>query len=136
MSIYRDQIIDHYKYPRNKKKIEDPDLEYGDKNPLCGDDVTIQIKLDGNDQVLDIGFEGVGCAISQASVSLLTELLLDEKMSIEEMKELTNEDIKEMLGIQLTAVRLKCAILPLKVLEGAIHKYEGGEVGSSTENTE
>ncbi len=130
-SIYQEQIIDYYKYPRNKKIIEDPTVEYGDTNPLCGDEIHLYIKLNDEGKVEDVGFQGKGCAISQASVSILTELL--EDMTIEEMKKLTNDDIIEMLGITLSPIRLKCAILGLKVLEGAIHKHEGGEVGSSVE---
>lgn len=130
-SIYRDQIIDYYKFPRNKKQIPDATMVYGDKNPLCGDEVTFYIKLGEDNTVTDVGFQGVGCAISQASSSLLTEVIIG--MSIDEIKQLTNDDIKEMLGIPLTPVRLKCAILSLKVVEGAVHHFEGGEVGKSTE---
>lgn len=133
-SIYQDNILDHYKYPVNFKKVEGADLEYGDKNPVCGDDITIYIRLDDNQKVIEVGFQGTGCAISTASASMLTELI--EDMTLDEMKKLTNDDITEMLGIPLTPVRLKCAILPLKVLEGAIHKYEGGDVGSSVDKTE
>ncbi|MHA2252873.1 MAG: iron-sulfur cluster assembly scaffold protein [Candidatus Kariarchaeaceae archaeon] len=130
-SIYQEQIIDYYKYPRNKKIIEDSTVDYGDSNPVCGDDIHLYIKLNSDGKLEDIGWQGKGCAISQASVSLLTELI--EDMTIDEIKELTNEDVKEMLGIPLSPIRLKCAILGLKVLEGAIHKYEGGAVGSSVE---
>ncbi len=133
-SIYQENILDHYKYPVNFKKVENADLEYGDKNPVCGDDITIYITIDENQKVVEVGFQGTGCAISTASASMLTELI--EEMTLEEMKKLTNEDIKEMLGIPLTPVRLKCAILPLKVLQGAIHKFEGGDVGSSVDKTE
>lgn len=128
-SIYQDQIIDHYKYPRNFKKIEDASFDYGDQNPLCGDELHLYVKLDEEGKVCDVGFQGKGCAISQASASLLTELI--EDMSLDELKNITNEDIKEMLGIPLSPIRLKCAILSLKVLEGGIIKYEGGKVGSS-----
>ena len=133
-SIYQENVLDHYKYPVNFKKIENADLEYGDKNPVCGDDITLYIKIDENEKVVEVGFQGTGCAIATASASMLTELI--EDMTLEEMKKLTNDDIREMLGIPLTPVRLKCAILPLKVLEGAIHRYEGGEVGSSVDETE
>lgn len=130
-SIYQEQIIDYYKYPRNKKVLDDASFDYGDQNPVCGDEIHLFVKIGEDGKVSDVGFQGRGCAISQASVSLLTELI--SGMSVEEMKKLTNEDIKEMLGIPLTPVRLKCAILGLKVLEGGIIKFEGGEVGSSTE---
>jgi nitrogen fixation NifU-like protein len=129
-SIYQEQIIDYYKYPRNKKVLDVSSFDYGDQNPVCGDEIHIYVKLDDNGKVVESGFQGKGCAISQASVSLLTELI--EGMTVDEMKQLTNEDIKEMLGIPLSPVRLKCAILGLKVLEGGIIKFEGGDVGSST----
>ncbi|MCY3412263.1 MAG: iron-sulfur cluster assembly scaffold protein [Candidatus Heimdallarchaeota archaeon] len=128
-SIYQQAIIEYYKYPVNKKIIENCDLDYGDMNPSCGDDIHIYIKLDDAKKVSDVGFQGTGCAISQASISMLTEKLMG--MSIDEMKLLTNDDIKEMLGIPITHARIKCAVLSLKVLQGAIHKYEGGDVGSS-----
>jgi nitrogen fixation NifU-like protein len=133
-SIYQDNVLDHYKYPVNFKKVDDADLDYGDTNPVCGDEIHLYIKFDENKKVVEVGFQGMGCAISTASASMLTELI--EDMTLDEMKKLTNEDIKEMLGIPLTPVRLKCAILPLKILEGAIHKYEGGDVGSSVDKTE
>jgi len=131
VSIYQQQIVDHYKFPRNFHLLDEPDIDYGDTNPVCGDEIRITVKLDEEQNVKAVGFHGKGCAISMASASLLTELI--EDMNLAEIKELTNEDIKEMLGIQLSPVRLKCAILSLKVLEGGIIKYEGGEVGSSVE---
>lgn len=131
-SIYQEQIIDHYKYPRNFRKLDNADLDYGDKNPLCGDDIHIYINLDENQNVKEVGFQGQGCSISMASASLLTELL--EEMTLDEIRELTNEDIEEMLGIPLSPVRYKCAILPLKVLEGAVMKFDGKPVGSSVES--
>lgn len=128
-SIYQQQIIDHYKYPRNYVKLDNPTIEYGDKNPVCGDEIHFDILLNKESNVIKVGFQGQGCAISMASASLLTEVL--EEMDLEEIKTLTNDDIREMLGIELSPVRLKCAILPLKVIEGGIIKYEGGEVGTS-----
>jgi len=112
--------------------LEESTFDYGDQNPVCGDEIHLYVKLNEDGKVEDSGFQGKGCAISQASVSLLTELI--EGMTIAEIKELTNEDIKEMLGIPLSPIRFKCAILGLKVLEGGIIKYEGGNVGSSTKN--
>jgi len=128
-SIYQQQIIDHYKYPRNFVPLENANIDYGDSNPVCGDEIRITVNLDEDMNVKEVGFHGKGCAISMASASLLTELI--EEMNLEEIKGLTNDDIKEMLGIELSPVRLKCAILSLKVLEGGIIKYEGGSVGSS-----
>ena len=130
-SIYQEQIIDHYKYPRNFVKLDESDFDYGDSNPVCGDEIHIWVKLNEENKVEKVGFQGKGCAISLASASLLSELI--EGMSLEELKALTNEDIKEMLGIPLSPVRLKCAILSLKVLEGGLISFEGGKVGSSVE---
>lgn len=130
-SIYQEQIIDYYKYPRNKRKMEDPTIDYGDQNPVCGDEIHFYVKLNDEGKVVDSSFEGQGCAISMAAVSMMTDLI--EDMTLEELKQLTNEDIKEMLGIPLSPVRLKCAILGLKVLEGGIIKLEGGTVGSSVD---
>ena len=133
-SIYQEIIMDHHKYPRNKKKIEDASVSYGDQNPVCGDDLTFYLKMDETEKITDIGFQGTGCAISQATASILTELI--EDMSTEDIQKMTNDDVVEILGIPITPVRLKCAILSLKVLQGAILKHQGHEVGSSIADQE
>ena len=88
-SIYQEQILDHYKYPRNFKIVEDAQISYGDKNPSCGDELEIFVKLDEQENVVEVGFQGQGCAISMSSASLLTEML--EEMTLPEIKKLTRE---------------------------------------------
>ena len=112
--LYRENIIDHYRHPRNKGHLDAPDIHYHDVNPFCGDEITIELKVvDG--RVVEAAFDGKGCAISQASASMLTEEILGK--TLEEVKMLEKEDVLEMLGIPIGPVRLKCALLPLKVLK-------------------
>lgn len=112
--IYMEEILDHYQDPRNYGTIEDADLSHEEGNPSCGDEVRIDIKLDG-DTIRDIKFSGKGCAISQASSSMLTERLMGTKLS--DIKNLNKQDILDMLGIDIGPMRIKCALLPLKVVK-------------------
>lgn len=112
--IYMEEILDHYQDPRNYGTIEDADLSHEEGNPSCGDEVRIDIKLDG-DTIQDIKFSGKGCAISQASSSMLTERLMGTKLS--DIKDLNKQDILDMLGIDIGPMRIKCALLPLKVVK-------------------
>ncbi len=121
MDLYRELILEHYQYPRNMGDLKDPDIHHHDKNPLCGDQVGIGVKLDEN-KVVDIKFRGQGCAISQASTSILTEKA--KGMTVEQLKALTKDDIQEWLGVPLSPTRLKCALLPLTVLQAGIYKKE------------
>ncbi|RME81232.1 MAG: SUF system NifU family Fe-S cluster assembly protein [Caldilineae bacterium] len=116
--LYRENIIDHYRHPRNKGHLEDPDIHYHDVNPFCGDEITIELKLDG-DRIAKAVFDGKGCAISQAAASMLTEEL--EGMTLEEVKHLDKQFILDMLGIPIGPVRLKCALLSLKVLKAGVY---------------
>ncbi len=120
--LYRENILEHYKNPSNYGILQDPDISYTDSNPLCGDEIRIDINLDNN-KVKDVRFQGKGCAISKASASMLTEMI--EGMSLEEMKEITKEDIMEVLGIKLGPVRIKCALLSLKVLKAGAYGLKG-----------
>jgi nitrogen fixation protein NifU and related proteins len=115
--LYRDQILDHYKRPHNFGRLGDFDLEFEDSNPFCGDEQHVFIKLDEDDKVAEISFEGQGCAISTAATSLLTDELVG--MSREELIALPKEYVLELLGIDISATRLKCALLGLKVVKGA-----------------
>jgi nitrogen fixation protein NifU and related proteins len=115
--LYRDQILEHYKRPRNFGRLEDFDLEFEDNNPFCGDEQHVFIKLDDEDRVAEVSFEGQGCAISTAATSLLTEEL--EGKSRDELLTLPKEFVLELLGIDISATRLKCALLGLKVVKGA-----------------
>ena len=119
--LYRENIIDHYRHPRNKGHLDAPDIHYHDVNPFCGDEITIELKVvDG--RVVEAAFDGKGCAISQASASMLTEEILGK--TLEEVKLLEKEDVLEMLGIPIGPVRLKCALLPLKVLKAGVWGLE------------
>jgi nitrogen fixation NifU-like protein len=116
-ALYREAIIDHYKHPRRKGQLEQPDIHFHDHNPFCGDEITIELKVE-NGVVVDAAFDGRGCAISQATASMLMEDIVGKP--IDELKELDKEAILEMLGIEIGPVRLKCALLSLKVLKAGI----------------
>lgn len=122
MDLYRDNILDHYKNPRNFGKLNKPDKSAEENNPLCGDKIAIHLGLATNDQrqktIKEISFTGEGCAISMASASMLTEKV--KNMSITNVQRLKTKDITDMLGIELTPTRLKCALLALEVLQKAI----------------
>lgn len=117
--LYREQIIDRYKYPLYKGTLDAYDISFEDENPLCGDLIRIDLKLDENDCVVDAVFDGHGCAISQASADLLLESIIGKPIS--EVKQLSKDDILDMLGIELGPVRLKCALLSLKVLKAGVY---------------
>jgi nitrogen fixation NifU-like protein len=121
--FYRELILDHYKNPRHKGKLEPNDFSYEDSNPLCGDQIRIDVRLDADQRVKEVAFTGRGCAISQASASMLTESIVGKPLA--EVKQLTREDILELLGIELTPARLKCAMLSLKVLKAGAYGLYG-----------
>lgn len=112
--MYAENILDHYKSPRNYGKLKNPTIAYKDSNPLCGDEVEIQVELTDN-KIADIAFSGRGCAISQASTSMLTEALKGK--SIDELKKLDQGYIVSMLGISIGPTRMKCALLGLRTLQ-------------------
>lgn len=119
--IYREIILDHYRNPRNKGKLPDADVSIHDSNPLCGDEIDIHLKVHDN-KVQDIKFEGRGCAISQASASMLTEMIMGKPLT--SVKDLTKDDILENIGLMnLGPARIKCALLSLKVLKLGMVKY-------------
>ena len=120
-ALYREAILDHYKHPRRKGHLEHPDIHYHDHNPFCGDELTIELNVkDGI--VVDAAFDGRGCAISQATASMLMEEIVGK--SLDELKTLDKEYILEMLGIEIGPVRLKCALLSLKVLKAGAYGLE------------
>jgi nitrogen fixation protein NifU and related proteins len=116
-SIYREIILDHFKNPRNKGTLDPHDYSAEDVNPLCGDEIRIDLRVD-DDVVSEVRFEGRGCAVSQASASILTEMI--EGKSLEELKALTKDDLLEEIGIPVSPARLKCALLSLNVLRASI----------------
>ena len=122
--LYREVILDHYKNPRGHGLLDDADAQAEGQNPLCGDEVTISVRFapDG-DTIDDVGFEGRGCAISQAAMSMLTDIVKGKTAG--EVAGLPKEELLEEIGIKLTPVRLKCAILGLGVLKVALHRAKG-----------
>jgi nitrogen fixation NifU-like protein len=121
--LYREVILDHYKNPRNQGTLDPHDFSYEDENPVCGDKLRIDVRLDENKRVKEVGFTGRGCAISQASASMLTETIMGK--TLDEVKQIGKDDILEMLGIELGPVRLKCALLSLKVLKAGAYGIDG-----------
>ena len=118
-SIYREQIIDLYENPLNFGSLDPTDIDYEEDNPLCGDVIRIYVQFDERQRVADVKWEGQGCAISQASASLLTEEIKGK--SLEEIKSFEKEELLELLGIQLSMTRIKCALLSLKVLKAGAY---------------
>jgi nitrogen fixation NifU-like protein len=117
-SIYREIILDHFRNPRNRGTLEPADYSYEDSNPLCGDEVRIDLRVQDG-KVSEVAFKGRGCAVSQASASILTEMI--EGMPLEEVKTLTKDDLLDEIGIPVSPARMKCALLPLKVLKAGIY---------------
>jgi nitrogen fixation protein NifU and related proteins len=123
-NLYREQILDHYKNPRGHGALEDADARAEGMNPLCGDEVTIAVAFaDDGDTIRDVAFEGRGCAISQAATSMLMEMVKGRKAS--EVATMPKDELLDEIGIPLTPIRLKCAILGLGVLKVALHKSKG-----------
>ena len=130
-SVYSEIILDYYRHPRNKGTLDHPHIKAKDSNPLCGDIIEMQLELDGNDSVKHVRFNGQGCAISQASASMLTELVKGKKL--DDVRSISKEEILSLIGGQLSAVRLKCALLSLKVLKTGVYTYLGSMSNSKEE---
>jgi nitrogen fixation NifU-like protein len=120
--LYREVILDHYKNPRGHGVIEGADAQAEGQNPLCGDEVAIFVALDG-DKIEDVRFRGRGCAISQAATSMLVEMVRGR--SVDEVASMPRDELLDEVGIPLTPVRLKCALLGLGVLKVALHRAKG-----------
>ena len=117
--LYREVIIERYKNPAYKGTLEPNDISFEDENPLCGDHIRIDLRLTSEGKVAEAAFSGHGCAISQASADLLLESIIGK--NLDEVKALNRQDILDNLGIELGPVRLKCALLPLKVLKAGVY---------------
>ena len=118
-NLYRDFILEHYREPHNRGLLDPHDLHFADSNPTCGDEMSMTLVLDEDKlRVADVGFDGRGCAISQASASILTDELRGK--SLDELRAIDPRDVIESLGVPIGPARLKCALLGYKVLQGAI----------------
>lgn len=117
--LYRELIIERYKSPHYRGLLDPHDISFEDENPLCGDRIRIDLRVDDNGRVTEASFDGHGCAISQASADLLIESI--QGKHVDEIKQIDKEDILDMLGIELGPVRLKCALLSLKVLKAGVY---------------
>ncbi len=120
--LYREVILDHYKNPRGHGVIEDADAVAEGQNPLCGDEVSIAVAFEG-DTIADVKFQGRGCAISQAATSMLMDMV--KGRTAQEVATMSRDELLDEVGIPLTPVRLKCALLGLGVLKVALHKGKG-----------
>ncbi len=118
-SMYREVIIEHYKNPGYRGTLDPHDITFEDENPLCGDQLRIDLRVDASETVTEAAFSGHGCAISQASADMLLESIIGKKLA--DIKQLTKQDVLDLLGIDLGPVRLKCALLSLKVLKAGVY---------------
>jgi nitrogen fixation NifU-like protein len=121
--MYQDHILEHYENPYHRMLLEHPTLELRDLNPLCGDEVRIQACLDTHGHLAQVGFDGKGCIISLAAASMLMEAV--EGKTLDEVKQMDRQAMLDLLGVPLTTMRVKCAMLALRTLQKAIHLYEG-----------
>lgn len=117
--LYREVIVERYKNPAYRGELEPHDITFEDENPLCGDQIRIDLRVNAQETITEAAFSGHGCAISQASADLLLESVIGK--SLDEVKRMTKDDLLELLGIELGPVRLKCALLPLKVIKAGVY---------------
>jgi nitrogen fixation NifU-like protein len=122
--MYRQQILDHYKSPRNYGDLEDPTFSHVGENPMCGDTIQMDVQLGDDEETIErVAFKGDGCAISQASASMLSEKLVG--MPVDDLQEMDRDDITDMLGVDISPMRVKCAVLAEKVAQDGADIYFG-----------
>jgi nitrogen fixation NifU-like protein len=121
--MYRQQILDHYKNPRNYGELEDPTFSHVGENPMCGDEIRVDVELDDEETIQQIAFTGDGCAISQAAASMFSQHLQGE--SIEDLLEMDRDDIIDLLGVDISPMRVKCAVLAEKVAQDGYEIHTG-----------
>jgi nitrogen fixation NifU-like protein len=132
--MYRQQILDHYKNPRNHGELDEPTFSHVGENPSCGDTIKIDVRLDDDGETIEyVSFSGDGCAISQASASMLTERL--PGTTLDELDEMDTDDVVEMLGVDISPMRIKCAVLAEKVVQDGA-KIHAGELEIDETTTE
>jgi len=117
--LYREIIIERYKNPAYRGELDPHDISFEDENPLCGDHIRIDLRVDSGGIVTEAAFSGHGCAISQASADLLLEYVIGK--SVDEIKKMNKDELLDLLGIELGPVRLKCALLPLKIIKAGVY---------------
>ncbi len=127
--LYREMIIDRFQNPHYRGELDPHDISYADDNPLCGDHIRIDLRVDENDKVTEAVFDGRGCSISLAAADLLIEDVIGK--SLADVKQLSKEDVLDLLGIELGPVRLKCALLSLKVLKAGVYGLGEGEASDA-----
>ena len=132
--LYRDEILEHYREPHNFGTLDAPDASHEGHNPLCGDRITIMLSVDDSQTVSDVAFSGRGCAISQASASMLTDEIKGRPLA--EVAVMQNQDILDLLGIEISPARLKCALLSIETLQRALDSRDGGEPTSGSSGVE
>lgn len=125
--LYRDEILEHYRRPHNFGTLEEPDASVEGANPLCGDRITLMLAVGEDGRIADVAFTGRGCAISQASASMLTDEIRGR--SVAEVEGLTNQVVLDLLGIEISPARLKCALLSIDTLKKAVGEIHGGTAG-------
>jgi nitrogen fixation NifU-like protein len=129
--MYRQQILDHYKNPRNKGEMSDPDFSHTGENPSCGDTITVNVSLQDDGETIEyVSFTGDGCAISQASASMLSEQL--QGMTLSELEAMGTDDVTEMLGVDISPMRIKCAVLARQVTQDGAAMHRGEEIDRTT----
>jgi len=127
--LYRDEILEHYRRPHNFGTLAEPDASFEGSNPLCGDRITVMLDIGEDGRITDVAFTGRGCAISQASASMLTDEIRGR--TVDDLATLQNQDVLDLLGIEISTARLKCALLSIDTLKKALTEGRDPAAGTS-----